>query len=96
MRVVNHAFAEFVRKVVEAMQPHLAAFSRLYEAAGLSSKMIQRLMREGEAVRKPGPRQVFAPAAEGIGPLAVSEFRQARPVNRRPVLPGFMTQKGRG
>jgi hypothetical protein len=78
MRAVNHAFTEFARKVAEAMQPHLAAFSRLSEAAGLSSKAIQRLMREGEASRKPGPWQMFAPAAVGIGPLGLSEFRQAR------------------
>lgn len=96
-RAINHAFAEFARRVVEATQPHLAAFSRLSEAAGLCShKAIQRLMREDEASRKPGPHQIFAPAAVGIGPLGLSEFRRAKPTNLRPVLPGFMQQKGRG
>lgn len=93
---VEHAFAEFARKVSEALQPHLDAFCRLSEAAGLATYVCKRLMKEGEFARKPGPRQVFAPAAVGIGPLGVAEFREARPVNRRPVLPGFMCQKGRG
>lgn len=95
-RAVNHAWAEFARKLSAAIQPHLDAFCRLSEVAGLTTYVCKRLMKEGEFARKPGPRQVFAPAAVGIGPLEVAEFREARPVNRKPVLPGFMCQKGRG
>ena len=92
----SEALEELGCKMLELAEPHMAAFSRLSEAAGLSSAVLKRLMREAEASRKPGPRQVFAPAAVGTGPIGLAEFRCALPPTRKPVLPGFMQQKGRG
>lgn len=52
--------------------------------------------RTAEVQRNRSPRELFVPRAVGAGPIGVAQFRGAEPVNRRPVLPGFMRQKGRG
>lgn len=94
---VEHAWRDLARKLSEAIQPHLDAWSsRLSEVAGLTTYVCKRMLREGEFARKPGPRQIFAPVAVGVGPIGRAEFRESRPANRRPVLPGYMIQKGRG
>lgn len=92
---VSEVFAELGRKIVEFAEPRMAAFSRLSEAAGLISAALKRLMKEGEASRKPGPRQIYSPAAVGVGPIGVAEFPCALPATRRPVLRGFQRQKGK-
>jgi hypothetical protein len=71
MRAVNHAFTEFARKVAEAMQPHLAAFSRLSEAAGLSSRRSsgsreRARLRENRALGRCSLRRQCGPGLSGF------------------------------
>jgi hypothetical protein len=78
---IRAALAEFARKLREFAARHFPEFLRL----------------EGERERsRPAFWRGIAESGAGAGALGYGAFSVALPANRRPVLPGYMKQKGRG